>query len=66
MTCCNNQCEQGRACPAKVARIGRKDYAREELPPSIWRLQLRRLAIWMLICLALMFSAALVGVLAHA
>lgn len=31
---------------AKVARIGRKDYAREELPPSIWRQQFKALGYW--------------------
>ena len=30
----------------KVARIGRKDYTREELPPSYWRHQLRALGYW--------------------
>lgn len=37
---------------AKVARIGRKDYAREELPPTRWREQLKALAWW--VCLGLM------------
>ena len=31
---------------AKVARIGRKDYDREELPPNYWREQLKGLAYW--------------------
>ena len=31
---------------AKVARIGRKDYTREELPPSYWREQIKGLAYW--------------------
>lgn len=35
----------------KVARIGRKDYAREELPPTRWREQLKALAWW--VCLGL-------------
>lgn len=48
MNCCTGDCNQGRDCPtrAKVARIGRKDYTREELPPMRWRSQLRRLATW--------------------
>ncbi len=49
-----------------MSKVHRRFPDKEPLPPSIWRLQLRRLAIWMLICLALMFSVALVGVLAHA
>lgn len=31
---------------AKVARIGRRDYTREELPPTIWRRHLAALAKW--------------------
>jgi hypothetical protein len=31
---------------AKVARVGRREYAREALPPSCWRQQLRGLAYW--------------------
>mgnify|MGYP000727003157 CR=1 FL=1 len=45
----------------KVARIGRKDYAREELPPTTWRNQLRHLAKWMLVAIALLFYAALLA-----
>jgi hypothetical protein len=50
MNCCDYQCDDGPNCPihgAKVARIGRKDYAREELPPSYWRHQVRVLAGWL-------------------
>lgn len=49
MNCCDYDCNQGRDCPvrgAKVARIGRRDYTREELPPSYWRHQLRALGYW--------------------
>ena len=31
---------------AKVARIGRKDYTREELPPITWRQDIKALAKW--------------------
>lgn len=31
---------------AKVARVGRRDYAREELPPTTWRRQVRALGYW--------------------
>lgn len=61
MNCCDYDCHQGRDCPARVARIGRKDYDREELPPSIWREQLRQLGKWMLIVWSLLFYAALLS-----
>lgn len=32
---------------AKVARVGRRDYTRAELPPSTWRQSVKRLASWM-------------------
>ena len=32
--------------PAKVARIGRRDYSREELPPSTWRNSVKKLTQW--------------------
>ena len=34
MNCCNHNCNQGRNCLARVAKIGRKDYAKEPYPPS--------------------------------
>ena len=64
MNCCDYDCHQGRDCPvraAKVAHIGRKDYARAELPPITWRRQLRHLAKWMLIAISLLFYAALLS-----
>lgn len=56
MNCCDYECNQGRDCPirrmpvieAKVARIGRRDYMREELPPSTWRQSLKGLCSWVL------------------
>jgi hypothetical protein len=69
MNCCDDygDCRQGRDCPvraAKVAPIGRKDYAKEPLPVSPARVYLRHLAKWMLICIAVLFAAAFtVGVL---
>lgn len=55
------------ASPARVARIGRKDYAQEPLPPLPWRRQLRHLARWMLTgILGLMLWAGILVALIHA
>ena len=64
MNCCDYDCHQGRDCPArgaKVARIGRKDYALEELPPTQWRNHLRHLARWLLISLGLVLSSTTIA-----
>ncbi len=47
-TCCNGNCNQGKDCPIRVARIGQRMKSADPLPPSIWRDQLRRLTYWML------------------
>jgi hypothetical protein len=48
--CCDDygNCNQGRDCPVRVARIGQRMKSADPLPPSIWRDQLRRLAYWVL------------------
>lgn len=51
MSCCdeycsNYGCNQGRDCPVRVARIGRRDYTKEELPPTVWRRQVKALGYW--------------------
>lgn len=71
MNCCDEygNCNQGRDCPIRaerVARIGRKDYDREPLPESRWRRHLRPLAKWMLICIAVLFAAAIATGVVHA
>ena len=48
MNCCDYECNQGRDCPARVAKLGQKMPAAEPLPASIWRRQLKRLVYWML------------------
>ena len=65
MNCCNKDCNQGRDCPVRVAKIGRKDHAPAPLPPSFWRAYLKHLAKWMLICIALLFAAAIATGVAH-
>ncbi len=50
MNCCDDfgNCNQGRDCPVRVARIGQRMKTVDPLPPSIWRDQLRRLGYWVL------------------
>ncbi len=50
MTCCDDygNCNQGRDCPARVARSRAVMRAADPLPPSDWRRQLRYLAEWVL------------------
>lgn len=55
---CNNDCNQGRDCPARVAKIGRKNYDREPLPPMRWRDYLTDLAWAMLACILVMIVSA--------
>ena len=67
MNCCNHNCNQGRNCPARVAKIGRKDYAKEPYPPSPAPRYLKRAAKWALIGVAVaLFAAAAVLVGARA
>ena len=63
--CCNHGCNQGRNCPARVAKIGRKDYGKEPLRGSAWRRQLRYLASAMLLTLAVMLVSAATLLLLH-
>jgi hypothetical protein len=55
MTCCTNDCNQGRNCPARVAKAKPVMMAADPLPTSIWRYQLRKLAYWMLLAIFGMF-----------
>lgn len=53
MNCCDEYCSthgcnQGRDCPVRVAKVGRKMAGPRPLPLSVWRHQLKRLGYWML------------------
>jgi len=50
--CCDQNCNQGRECPARVAKAKPVMRAAAPLPPSAWRRQLRYLAEWLLLGLA--------------
>lgn len=66
MNCCNHNCNQGRNCPARVAKIGRKDYAKEPYTPSQAPRCIKRAAKWALICIAAAFFAILTLAATHA
>lgn len=68
MNCCDEygECRQGRDCPIRVAKVGRKDHAPAPLPASLWRVYLKHLAKWMLICIAVLFAAAIATGVANA
>ena len=52
MNCCDYDCTQGRDCPVRVAKVGRRYPKHPEVdPPSMWRDQLRHLARWFLYAL---------------
>ena len=68
MNCCDNNgnCNQGRDCPARVAKVGQRMHAPELLPPSVWRYQLKRLAYWVLMgILGMLWLAFLVACAAY-
>ena len=54
---CNQNCRQGRDCPARVAKAKPVMKAADALPPSIWRYQVRRLAYWMLAVVVVSLAA---------
>lgn len=67
MSCCNHNCNQGRDCPARVAKV--KNRAPKHPAPlreEIRNVYLRHLAKWMLVIIAVLFAAAFVVGAGHA
>lgn len=58
MNCCDYECNQGRNCPARMAKIGQRMHGPDPLPPSSWRDKLQHLARWLLVCVAMLWMAA--------
>ena len=50
--CCDGLCNQGRDCPARVAKVGQR-YPKypQPYPQSLWRRHLKALAKWMLLAI---------------
>jgi hypothetical protein len=61
MNCCNNfgECTQGRDCPVRVAKVGKRMHGPEPLKSVLWRYWVRRLALWLLLALVWLVGAAL-------
>lgn len=49
--CCDGNCNQGRDCPFRVAKVGRKMHGPEMVIESLWRYQLKKLAYWVLMAI---------------
>jgi hypothetical protein len=67
--CCDDygNCNQGRDCPARVAKAKPFMKAADPLPTSMWREQVDRLAYWVLMgILGLMWLALLSAVISCA
>jgi hypothetical protein len=64
--CCNEygDCNQGRNCPARTAKVGQRYPAPAPLPPSTLPQQMRQIAKWVLVCIVTLWLASLVMALA--
>ena len=60
---CTHNCNQGRNCPARVAKIGRKYHGKGPYQPSSAPRYLKRAAKWVLIVTAAALFAAFALVL---
>ena len=60
MNCCNDfgECNQGRNCPVRVAKVGKRMHGPEPLQSVLWRYWMRRLALWLLLALVWILGAA--------
>lgn len=58
--CCNHGCNQGRDCPARVAKVGQRMQAPEPLRGSSWRRHLKDLAAAMLLTMAVILITGLI------
>ncbi|MGI9153591.1 MAG: hypothetical protein ACR2IY_06940 [Rubrivivax sp.] len=63
MSCCNQNCGQGREC---VAKVGQRYPRYPEPLRGAEQGYLRHLARWMLICICALFAAAFVMGVLHA
>ena len=50
MNCCNDfgDCNQGRDCPVRVAKVGKRMHGPQALQEGVWRYWVRRAAYWLL------------------
>lgn len=46
--CSNYGCNQGRDCPVRVAKVGKRMHGHPALQSSLWRYWVRRAAYWLL------------------
>jgi hypothetical protein len=58
MNCCDYECNQGKDCPARVARARPVMLAAQPLPPTVWRRQVKALAYWALMAVLGLFWLA--------
>lgn len=58
--CCNHGCNQGRDCPARVAKVGQRMQTHEPLRGSPWRRHLKDLAAAMLLTMAVILITGLI------